>query len=428
MRIHAILFSLVLLLAVGDLIAAEYYVAPDGQPDNAGTRESPWDIASAWSGEQDIEPGDTLYMLGGTYRHPEREWRGGTWTINLAGTQEAPIHIRPVPGERVTIDAGVNVTPRSHHLWMWDLEITISEADQWDRRLEGSGSDARPPVDQPRGGLTIQGGQGAKFINLIVHTTNSTGIGFWRGASNDAELHGCIIYNNGWVSSARYHGPGIYTQNRDGNKWITDCILWGNYSTTIQAYGSRNAWVDGYRIIGNISFAPVKEGRRQRFLIGGGRPSHDIVVSENVLYEVPLQIGYNAPHNEDVVVHDNIVVNAGMRIVRYREVDEQNNLVIGSNEDRPDKPADVVLRPNKYDPDRANLAILNWQRQPQVDVDLSSFLQEGDRYRIVNVLDYFGQPVAQGTYTGDQVAVPVPASEQTGNGAFCAYVVFRESR
>src|SRR5690606_37475681 len=138
-------------------------------------------------------------------------------------------------------------------------------------------------------------------------------------------LHGCIIYDNGWIGPDRYHGPGIYTQNQNGHKWITNNILFANYSTTIQAYGSRNAYVDGFRVVGNISFAPLREGSRAKFLIGGGRPSQDIVVSENILYEVPLQIGYNAPHNEDAIVHDNVIVKAGMSINRYRKVDERNN-------------------------------------------------------------------------------------------------------
>jgi hypothetical protein len=426
MRTHSILMAMAVSFALaGASPAATHFVAPDGRADNDGTEDSPWDIESTWAGRQSVPPGATIYMKGGTYRHPQREWTGGIFQLNLAGTREAPIHIRPVPGNRVTIDGGVVVTAGSHHLWVWELEITISEAAQWNRRIEQPGSHPRPDVDQPQGGLTIHGGQGSKFINLVVHTTNSTGIGFWRGAV-DAELHGCLIYDNGWIGPDRFHGPGIYTQNQTGHKWITDNILWGNYSTTLQAYGSANAWVDGFRVVGNISFAPRKQGGRQRFLIGGGRPSKDIVASQNLLYEVPLQIGYTAPHNEDVVAHDNVIVNAGMNIIRFRQVDQQNNTVIPADAARPDRAADVVLRPNKYDPDRAHLAIFNWRRAARVDVDLDPWLRSGDRYRIVSALDFFGEAVAEGTYTGGRAAVPVTASEATGDGEFCAYVIFRE--
>jgi hypothetical protein len=420
----ALLASLLALALPSLATAAEYYVAPDGQTDNRGSKESPWDIESVWTGRQKITPGATIYMRGGVYRHPQREWAGGNFQLSLAGTEEAPVHIRPVLGERVTIDGGVVVAANSHYLWMWDLEITISEAAHWNRRIDQPGSHPRPDVDQPQGGLTINGGRGSKFINLIVHTSNSTGVGFWRGAT-DAELHGCLIYNNGWLAPDRAHGPGIYTQNQTGHKWITDNILWGNYSTTIQAYGSANAWVDGFRIIGNILFAPMKEGRRQRLLVGGGRPSNDIVLSENILYEVPLQLGYNAPHNEDAIVHDNLILNAGMSIQKFRQLDEKNNFVLDKSAPRPDRSADVKLRPNKYERDRANLAVVNWGRAPKVEIDLSGFLQRGDRYRIVSALDFFGDSVAEGAFDGRPVSVPVPAEERTGGGEFCAYILFR---
>jgi hypothetical protein len=252
--------------------AANYYVAPSGKADNAGTETSPWDLDSAWAGKQPVNPGSTVLMMSGVYRHPQREWTGGNFRLSLAGEQDAPIHIRPVPGARVTVDGGLIVDADSQHVWMWDLEFTISESGRWNRRVTEAGSHPRPPIAQPQGGITVHGGRKNKFINLVVHDNNSTGISFWRGAV-DAEIHGCLIYNNGWIGPDRFHGPGIYTQNETGNKWITDNILFGNYSTTIQAYGSSQAWVDGFRIIGNISFAPREEGGRARLLVGGGRPS-----------------------------------------------------------------------------------------------------------------------------------------------------------
>jgi hypothetical protein len=306
-----------------------------------GARDvQPWDLESAWAGKQAVALGcrgrRSGLMMPGVYRHPQREWTGGNFRLSLAGEQDAPIHIRPVPGARVTIDGGLIVDGVSQHVWMWDLEFTISESNRWNRRVTEPGSHPQPPIAQPQGGITIHGGRENKFINLVVHDNNSTGISFWRGAV-DAEIHGCLIYNNGWIGPDRFHGPGIYTQNETGNKWITDNILFGNYSTTIQAYGSSRAWVDGFRIIGNIAFAPRKEGGRARVLVGGGRPSKDIVVRENILYEVPLQIGYTAPFNEDCVVHDNFVARASMSINNFRTVDQKNNTTIASDSRRQER-------------------------------------------------------------------------------------------
>ena len=87
----------------------------------------------------------------------------------------------------------------------------------------------------------------------------------------------------------RGHGHAIYTQNEDGTKTVTDCIMTGGYGYTMHAYGSKRAYVDNYLIEGNIAY------KANMFLIGGGRPSHDIRVLENYLYGVSMQIGYSAP-------------------------------------------------------------------------------------------------------------------------------------
>lgn len=406
--------------------AAVHYVSPDGRPNNAGTVESPWDIDSALSGKQAISPGATIFLKAGTYRHPDRSWQSQGFAIAVAGAPGSPIHIRPVEGARVTIDGRVEVKPNSRYIWVWNLELTISETADWNRKVTAGGLNPDGPASLPQGGLNILGGSESKFINLVIHDMNS-GVGFWRGATN-AEMHGCLIYGIGAIGPDRYHGPGIYTQNETGAKWITDNILFGNYSTTIQAYGSKNAPVDGFRLIGNITFAPVKAGDRARILVGGGRPSRDILVRENLLYEVPLEVGYTAPYNEDAVVQTNWVVNAGMSINNFRQVTQQGNLVLGPQQPRPDRIADVFLRPNKYDPRRAHLAIYNWQRNPTVPVDLKAFLRVGDSYDILNALDCFGRPVASGTYDGSPVQVAIPAEERTGNGEFCAYVVFARPR
>jgi hypothetical protein len=60
----------------------------------------------------------------------------------------------------------------------------------------------------------------------------------------------------------------------------------------------------------------------------------------------------------------------------------------------------VFLRPNRYEPGRANLIIYNWSRQAAVPVDLSGVVQVGDVYEIRNVQNFFGAAVATDTYGG----------------------------
>jgi len=416
-----LLFALMALAAAS--MAAEYYVAPDGKPDAPGTKDVPWDIVSALGGRREIKPGDTIWIRGGTYKHPDRTSGSSGFAVKLAGEPDKPIHVRACAGERVTIDGGLSVGAPTNYLWMWDLEVMVSEnlAPGASRVAKESGSHPKD-LNRPWGSVNILAGKGCKYINLVVHD-NSQGIGFWRGAE-DSELHGCIIYDNGWIGPDRWHGPGIYTQNQTGEKWITDNILFGNYSTTVQAYGSANAYVDHFRFEGNIAFGPRKEGGRARFLVGGGRPSRDIVVRNNLLFEVPLQLGYGA-ENEDCIVEGNIIVRAGLAINKFKTVVNRDNFIWKEGDPRPAQ-AHVFLRPNKYDKNRANLAIINWQKTPTVEVDLSTFLRPGDKFRIQRVQDFFGKPALTGVWAGKPVAVPIIPDQTNAGGEIGVFVILRE--
>jgi len=385
--------------------AADRHVAVNGSPAGQGTLGSPWDIASALGGRHTVQAGDTLWLQRGTYKRLF-ENTGMGWPVRLVGRADAPLHVRAVPGERVTIDGGLNVQPPSTHLWIWDLEILVSEP-----RPEKP----VPPdstylnVNRPWGGLNVYSGEGCKFINLVIHD-NSQGVSWWAGSSN-SELHGCILYDNGWAGTDRGHGHAIYTQNRDGLKTVSDCIFTGGFGYTLHAYGSSRAFVDNYLVEGNMAYDA------HAFLIGGGRPSHGIRVFTNFFFGVPVQLGYSAPTNADCAVRGNVIVNAGLSINRFGQVTQENNLVVGRNDPRPTG-IGVVLRPNKYEANRAHLAIFNWERKPVVSADVSSFLKPGDKFVVLNPRDFFGAPVLSGIADGQLLRIPV-------SGDFAAFVLLR---
>ncbi len=414
------------LLAAVPSAAAEHYVAVDGKADNAGTEAAPWDLASALSGAQQVAPGDTIWVGGGAYKHPDRQPGRNGYSVKLAGAEGKPIYVRAVPGERVTVDGGLRVENPSKFLWIWDLEIIVSENLTQSRIAKDSGSHPKD-LARPWGSLNILGGEHCKYIHLVIHD-NAQGIGFWRSAV-DSEVHGCIVYDNGWIGPDRYHGPGIYGQNQTGTKLVTDNIFFGNYSNTTQFYGSSRAYVDNFHIEGNIAFGPRKKGGRYTFLIGGGRGSRGIVVKDNILYEVPMSVGYTAKDSEDCVVEGNTIIRHGLSIRGFKTVTEKDNFIWrGRNNEAVPEAATVRLRPSKYDPNRANLAIVNWPKSKALDVDLATFLKAGDAFRIQNVLDFFGPPVVAGTYEGKSVTIPMPIEERTGQGEFCAFVVLRLPR
>jgi hypothetical protein len=400
------LVAVLVALLVSSANAAEWFVAATGTTAARGAKVAPGDIESALDGRRKVAAGDTLWLRGGTYKKPF-ELLGQGYKVRLAGREGAPIHIRPWNGEPVTIDGGLSIEPPSTHLWIRDLEITVSEPRP---------ANPVPPdptyrnTGRPWGGLNIHTGAGCRYIHLAIHDNNQ-GVSFWSGAT-DSELYGCLITDNGWAGTDRGHGHAVYTQNKEGVKTIADCIMTGGFGYTMHAYGSERADVDNYLVEGNIC------ANAGPFLIGGGKPNHNIRVFRNVLFNVPMRLGYSAPYNEECEVRDNLIVNGSLAIDSYRRVVNEGNFVLAEGDPRP-KEERVFLRPSKYDPRRAHLALFNPARKPAVEVDAAGFLKRGDRFRLMDPRDFYGRPFLTGRYNGGAVRVPV-------TGEFAVFVLLKD--
>jgi hypothetical protein len=401
---HAALAAGLLLGAAAPAPGAEWFVGPAGQAANPGTAESPWDIASALGGAHAVAPGDTIRLLPGTYRRRPRE----QFEVKLAGAEGKPVVVRPAPAARATIDGGLDVLDPSKDLWIRDLEILVSEPTP-DRPVPpGSHPEG---FDRPWGGLNVHGGTRCKFINLVIHDTRQA-VSWWVG-STDSELYGCLLYDNGWLATDRGHGHCVYTQNKDGVKTISNCIMTCTYdgTYTMHAYGSSRAFVDHYLLVENICYG------KGPFLVGGGQPSRGIRVFRNLLHGVGMQIGYNAPSNADCEVRDNVIAGGGLAIVKYDRATSEGNLVVKKG-DRSPAGAKAVLLPNAYDPARAHLAVFNWTGAPEVEVPAGTFLKPGDAFRLLDPKDVYGKPVFEGRCAAASFRVPV-------KGEFGAWVVVK---
>lgn len=392
MSSHRPVAFLCLLLSMQVSHAGSWYVAPVGRATNPGTEESPWDLASALNGREGIQPGDTIYLAEGTYRRRPSE----LFEVRLEGAPEAPIHVRPAPGHRVRIDGGLSVLGPSAHAWIRDLEIFVSEPVP--EKPVSAGSHP-PDLHRPWGGLHMHGGRDCKYIDLVIHHCNQ-GISCWKGEI-DAEIYGCILYDNGWLGEDRGHGHCIYTQNDEGVKTVSNCIMTCRYdgSYTMHAYGSERAYVNNYRATENVCYG------RGPFLIGGGRPSQGIRVYRNYLYDVDMRIGYNAPHNEDCEIRDNVIVNGRLEVARYRDPVLEGNLVLARGDERPSG-VKTVLLPNQYDRDRAHLVIYNWSGDKMVKVGVGGFLQEGEAVELLDPTDSFDPPKATAACRNGTIHIP----------------------
>jgi hypothetical protein len=149
-----------------------------------------------------------------------------------------------------------------------------------------------------------------------------------------------------------------------------------------------------------------------------------------------MQIGYSAPHNEDCevagnllfrsdilvnrykagAVYDNFIVGGRLNVTGEGEVETQKNVV--SSDPIPDE-ARPILLPNKYDERRANLAVFNWNKEPQVRVPAGGFLNDGERFRLMDPLDFYGEPLFEGKCEGDGFHVP-------GTDEFAVYIVLKD--
>ena len=83
----------------------------------------------------------------------------------------------------------------------------------------------------------------------------------------------------------------------------------------------------------------------------------------------------------------------------------------------------VTIFPNEYDPNRAHVALANWGKSATPAVDLGGFLKAGDRFMVYDALDYRGEPVGLGEFTG--APVPLTLKDSPVGREFHALVVHR---
>ncbi|MDT7604253.1 MAG: hypothetical protein QOF61_2250, partial [Acidobacteriota bacterium] len=134
---------------------AQVYVAPDGRAEGDGSKNHPWDLASALSRQSKVKAGDTLWLRGGTYK--------GRFKSRLAGTEGQPILIAQFTNERATIDGSLTVN--GEWTTFWGFEVMNSNPDRTNERPNG---------------VEVNGAH-TKFINLFVHDCGN-GFGFWSSA------------------------------------------------------------------------------------------------------------------------------------------------------------------------------------------------------------------------------------------------------
>ena len=325
------------LATVASVPAADFHVAPDGSPQGTGAAERPWDLATALAAEDKVQPGDTVWLHGATYR--------GGFVSKLKGRPGAPVVVRSAAGERVTIDThprderdnGLLLLGGADAIYR-DFEVTCSHPLR-ETKIAGSW-----PEDIRRGNVDIRGDRIAA-VNLVVHDCAS-GFGFWAEGEG-GEISGCVIYNNGWRGPDRGHGHAVYAQNARGTKRIADNIVFHQFAYGIHVYGSEKASLKGFEIDGNIAFEngclARKGDNAPGIMVGGASPAARIAVRDNVVVGGGIRLGYPwGVTSEDVVCTGNYSEGLVVRDFRHASI-SKNTLVASSTVASLEGAADLLL-------------------------------------------------------------------------------------
>jgi hypothetical protein len=250
----------------------------------------------------------------------------------------------------------------------------------------------------------------------------------------DTEYYGNLVYYNGWHTAAgKAHGHGFYMQNISGAKLLRDNVIFNQFATGIQIYGSDKADLNNFDLEGNILFnnGSLNGEHNRNFLIGGGKIARKPVIKNNYMY-FPPEMTLGGDHNigydpygvgcSDLTFTGNYIASDGPALTLFKcTVDEfEGNTLYGElkgfkREDYKDNvyydrtsPArgiDVFVRPNRFEAGRAHVAVFNWNRADSVQIDISkSGLQIGDHYEIHSAQNYF-RDVQVGTYDGKPIRV-----------------------
>lgn len=400
-----------------------YFVTTSGSSSGDGSASRPWSLQHALSHPSALRPGDTIWLRGGTYK--------GQFTAHLKGTSSGWITIRAYPGERVILSD--NAGPvldiyDSAYVNFWGLEITSSYSKRTTSRSEST-----------YGIRTYQGAPShhIRFINMIVHDVQAQGIGWWQ-AMSDTEIYGSLFYFNG----TNQLDHGIYLHNDTGTKAMIDNFIFDNASHGVHGYVSssgkylNNIYLEGNTAFnnGSVGYTTTKEQYgiyKRNFLIGGSTArANNITVTNNYSYYpgssgIALNLGYSSGSANSRITNNYF---AGGRVDLGGP---QSNLTMSGNTGyvpgglggfsastypnnswSSSKPTGVKIfvRPNKYENNRANITIFNWDKANTVTVSASSLggiaLKPGDQYELRNVQNYFGD-IVTGTYDGKAIVVPM---------------------
>ena len=401
------------------------------------------------SSRSSAKPGDTLILLGGTYH--------GAFVSTLTGAENNPIIIRQAPGARATIDG--TLTVQGEWATYWGLEVTNSSRDR--SKPRPTGVNVVGPHTKFINMIVHGGGNGFGFWTPAVDSEIYGCIIFdngWQGPDPDRG-HGHGIYTQNETGTKRIvdsiifngFGFGIHAYTEGGSLkgfHLEGNTVFNSGSATRRNHRYDNILVGGLRpagrieLVANSTYHTPGAGGSNR--LGYAAPNQDVLVQDNYFAGGSTVLGIQGwekivmtgntffglrnlvslvwPKDTPALTHEidyNTYLagdasasftyrNQSMDFSRWRQAGniDEHSRSIASPAKRP-AGVKIFVRRNRHEPGRAHVTIYNWDLKDTVEVDLHDVLAVGAPYEVRNVLDYYGDPVASGKYSGGLVALPM---------------------
>jgi hypothetical protein len=429
-----------------------FFVAPDGSSRGNGSSSKPWDLKTAFAHPNAVKPGATLWLRGGTYS-------GGQ--SKLKGTAERPIIVRNFPGERAVIDG--TIMAYGEYTWFWGFEITNSVQrqltdDDHNRRGPGIGMYGRgqkainltihnaghPAImfgedaqdgeiygcviwgtglyqnDLIRGsGIYAQNLSGRRLISDVISFRNfTTGMKTWSQQAHGIGMifEGVIAFDNGdrniFAGSSTYPLEDLtlidsYTYRRPDDPRIGVQLGYESNLNNQNLLVAGNTFVNGKRSsdLGALGVS---------FWASGEITNNTIVSRKTVAAFGEPDAGQGKPvwRNNQFFGPENSFwydyQNGSYELLDFMGwskklgFNDSNTYTAGLPHG-----THVYVRPNKYESGRGHIAVYNWDKKPQVAVELSGVLKHGQLFVIYDAQNLLGEPVVQGVYDGKPVNIPL---------------------
>lgn len=163
--------------------ATDYYVASSGSDRNDGTETAPF--ATIRQAASATQPGDNVFIRGGTYRDGV--------TVTRSGTADAWVTFAAYPGELPILDGGGG-GGTGFNIEASFIRVRGLAAQNWSSSGFANGWDVSPGNVQ--------------FINLVAENNGINGIAFYKNTG--VLIEGCIVAHNGNQQPSWSSGVNVF--------------------------------------------------------------------------------------------------------------------------------------------------------------------------------------------------------------------------